>query len=125
MLDEPDGQRPVEEFGDPSRRTYLAAERTVLSWWRTAFASIGVALAVGRLLPEVAHLPKGPFLVLGCGWGVLACAFLIFGSLRQRRGERAIQTGGFLRLSPSVATAFAVYMLALTIATIVVSFWAT
>jgi uncharacterized membrane protein YidH (DUF202 family) len=96
-----------------------------LAWWRTAFAAIGVALAVGRLLPDVAHLPKDPFLGLGIGWGVLGCAILVFGSLRQRRGQSAIESGGFLYLSPNVVTAFAVYMLLLTIATVVVSFWAS
>ena len=44
----------------------------MLAWWRTAFAAIGVALAVGRLVPEIAHLPKVPFLILGpvgaLGW---------------------------------------------------------
>ncbi len=63
----------------PSRCTYLAQERTLLAWWRTAFAAIGVALAVGRLFPEIAHLPKVPFLILGAGWGVLAVALVSFG----------------------------------------------
>jgi len=113
------------EFGDPSRRTYLAAERTLLAWWRTAFGAIGVALAVGRLLPDIAHLPKDPFLGLGTAWGVLSGAILVFGSLRERRGHLAIQQGGFLHLNHRVAAAFAVYTLALIVATIIISFWAT
>ena len=28
------------DFGDPTRRTYLAQERTLLAWWRTAFAAM-------------------------------------------------------------------------------------
>src|ERR1700683_1871579 len=93
---------PIEsdgEFGDPTRRTYLAQERTVLAWWRTAFAAIGVALAVGRLVPEIAHLPKVPFLILGAGWGVLAVGLVIFGLARQRAGDRAIRAGGYVHLS--------------------------
>jgi uncharacterized membrane protein YidH (DUF202 family) len=123
--DEPQTRPSDQAFGDPTRRTYLAAERTVLSWWRTAFATVGVALAVGRLLPAIAHLSRGPFVALGVGWGALACAFIVCGSLRQRRGEQAMETGGYLRLNPAVATAFTVYMLALTIATIIISLWAT
>lgn len=28
-----------------------------------------VALAVGRIIPDIAHLPKVPFLIVGVGWG--------------------------------------------------------
>ena len=113
----------TSEFGDPSRRTYLAAERTLLSWWRTAFGAIGVALAVGRLLPDVAHLPKAPFAILGLGWGILAAAFIVYGTLRQRQGQRAIQAGAFQHLGQRTTTALAAYMLLLTVATAVTLFW--
>ena len=106
------------EFGDPTRRTFLAQERTLLAWWRTAFAAIAVALAVGRLLPEIAHLPKGPFLVLGTGWGILALGLVTFGLVRHRAGERAIRAGSYLHLSPQWLVAITVYMLALMTATI-------
>jgi uncharacterized membrane protein YidH (DUF202 family) len=110
---------PESEFGDPSRRTYLAQERTLLAWWRTAFAALAVALAVGRLLPEIAHLPKVPFLVLGVGYGVLALGFVLFGLFRHRAGERAIRAGGYLHLSSPWLVALTLYMgtlMALTIA---------
>lgn len=113
---------PDPEFGDPSRRTFLAQERTLLAWWRTAFAAIGVALAVGRLLPEIAHLPKGPFLVLGTGWGILALGLVSFGLIRHRAGERAIRAGSYLHLSPQWLLAFTGYMLALMAATIAALF---
>jgi uncharacterized membrane protein YidH (DUF202 family) len=109
----------TSQFGDPSRRTYLATERTLLAWWRTAFASVGVALAVGRLVPQVAHLPTVPFLGLGAGWGVLAVAFLVAGSVRQRRGRRAIAAGGFVQLDQRVTDAFSLYILLLIVATVV------
>jgi len=111
------------EFADPSRRTYLAAERTLLSWWRTAFGAIGVALAVGRLLPDVAHLPKAPYVVLGVGWAILAAAFIVCGTLRQRRGQRAIQAGSFQHLDQRTTTALATYMLLLTVATGATLLW--
>jgi uncharacterized membrane protein YidH (DUF202 family) len=110
------------EFGDPTRRTFLAQERTLLAWWRTAFAAIGVALAVGRLLPEIAHLPKEPFLALGTGWGVLALGLVAFGLVRHRAGERALRAGSYLHLSPQWLVAITVYMGALMAATIAALF---
>jgi putative membrane protein len=106
------------EFGDPTRRTFLAQERTLLAWWRTAFAAIGVALAVGRILPEIAHLPKGPFLALGTGWGILALGLVTFGLVRHRAGERAIRAGSYLHLNSQWLVAITVYMVALMAATI-------
>jgi putative membrane protein len=111
------------EFGDPSRRTYLATERTLLAWWRTAFAALGVALAVGRLLPDVAHLPKVPFLILGAAWGLLAAALIVFGTERDRRGHSAIRAGAFAHLDRRATAALATYMLLLIVATSIISFW--
>ena len=110
------------EFGDPTRRTYLAQERTLLSWWRTAFAAIGVALAVGRLVPEIAHLPKVPFLILGAGWGALAVALVSFGLVRQRAGDRAIRAGGYLHVSPQWLVIMTAYIVVLMVATIAMLF---
>ena len=114
---------PDAEFGDPSRRTYLAAERTLLAWWRTAFGAIGVAIAVGRLLPDLAHLPKGPFLALGLGWAILAGLFIVYGAMPQRLGQRAIKAGSFRHLSQRTTTFLAGYMLLLTAATAATLFW--
>jgi uncharacterized membrane protein YidH (DUF202 family) len=127
MVDQAPGADPDpeegREFGDPSRRTYLAAERTLLAWWRTAFTALGVALAVGRLLPDIAHLPKLPFLFLGGGWGLLSAALVLFGTQRDRRGHRAIRAGVFEHLDRRVTAVFTAYMLALIVATAVISFW--
>src|SRR5580698_5000975 len=98
------------EFGDPSRRTYLAQERTLLAWWRTGFAAIGVALAVGRLVPAIAHLPKVPFL------------FVCFGLIRQRAGDRAIRAGGYLHVSSHWLMVLTAYTVLLMVATIAVLF---
>lgn len=115
----PDGER---EFGDPTRRTFLAQERTLLAWWRTGFAAIGVALAVGKVVPEIAHLPKVPFLVLGVGWGALAVGLVFFGLVRQRSGERAIRAGGYMHVHPRWLVILTLYMLVLMVATIAVLF---
>jgi uncharacterized membrane protein YidH (DUF202 family) len=122
---EPSDSADVPEFGDPSRRTYLASERTLLAWWRTSLGAVGVALAVGRLLPTVAHLKREPFVALGLAWGVLACGLLVFGSWREWHGEGVIRSGGYLRLSTTVVSIFVVYTLVLIVATIIVSLWAS
>src|SRR5579863_4065657 len=113
---------PDRDFGDPTRRTYLAQERTLLSWWRTAFAAIGVAVAVGRLLPEIAHLPKVPFLILGVGWGALSVGLVFSGLLRHRAGERAIRAGGYMHVNAHWLVALTIYMVVLMVATIAVLF---
>jgi uncharacterized membrane protein YidH (DUF202 family) len=45
-------------FSDASRRTFLARERTLLPWWRTALGTMGVAVAIGAILTD---LPKDPW----------------------------------------------------------------
>jgi uncharacterized membrane protein YidH (DUF202 family) len=122
---EPPDPADAPEFGEPSRRTYFASERTLLAWWRTSLGALGVALAVGRLLPTAAHLEREPFIALGVAWGVLACGLLVFGSWRERQGEMAFRAGGYLRLSPTVVSVFVIYTFALIVATIVISLWAS
>jgi uncharacterized membrane protein YidH (DUF202 family) len=114
---------PDREFADPTRRTYLALERTVLAWWRTGFAAIALALAVGRLLPEVAKLPRGPFLALGVGYGVLALALMGVASARQRSNMRNLRGGGFSHLPTGLVFGLTIYMVVLGAATVGVMFW--
>ena len=39
----------------------LAAERTQLAWWRTAFAVLAVGLAVGKIIPQLSAAKRsGP-----------------------------------------------------------------
>jgi len=111
-----------QQFGDPTRRTYLAAERTLLAWWRTGLATTAVALAVGRLLPAVAKVPRTPYLWLGTGFGILALTMIVFGALRQRAVDRALAQGGFANLHQAVVLLVTAFMAILTIAVIVLLF---
>ena len=54
------------------RRTSLAAERTYLAWLRTGLAALGLALAVGRLIPALIDVHRAPFAALGLGYGIRA-----------------------------------------------------
>jgi uncharacterized membrane protein YidH (DUF202 family) len=117
---EPDatGQDPFRE--DVSRRTWLAAERTWLAWWRTGLAAAAVALAVGRLLPAVAHGTQWPFQALGIGYGATAIAVVVVGAVRQRRTDAALRRGAHEDLQAWLVYSFTATVVVLVLATIAV-----
>lgn len=104
---------------DASRRTHLASERTLLAWWRSGLAAMAVALAVGRLLPALLETSTTPFVALGVGFAVLALAFTVYGTLRQRNVDREIAEGRFRPLDGWVVLTLMTLMIILAIATIV------
>ena len=110
-------------FADPTRRTYLAQERTLLAWWRTALGTLAVAVAIGSILPKLAHLPKGPFVALGVGYAVLSIWFVLLGAYRQRANTHAFAERRFTGLRGGMVAALSVYMTALVVATGWVLFW--
>jgi uncharacterized membrane protein YidH (DUF202 family) len=80
---------------DPDRRTSLAGERTLLAWWRTGFTAIAVALAVGRVLPELApHSARWPYVVVGLGFAVYGIALIAFGTRRIEKMNAEIGVPG-------------------------------
>jgi len=72
------------------RRTYLAAERTYLAWLRTGLTSIGIALAVGRLIPTLIDASQAAFAVLGIGYGLLGAFLIVYAAVSARRIRRAL-----------------------------------
>lgn len=104
--------------GDPSRRTYLAEERTFLSWLRSGLAALGVSLAVGRLLPALLHAAPGPYVALGAGFGLLGLFFFVFGAIRQRSVHRSLATGSFRPLPPAVVLGLAAVGTVLSVGTL-------
>jgi len=84
---------------DPTRRTWLAAERTWLAWWRTGLGASAVAIAVGRVLPGVTGGSHLPFKLLGLAYGILAVAILAIGALRQAHVAEALRRGSYDELS--------------------------
>jgi inner membrane protein YidH len=86
----------VDEGFDATRRTYLASERTQLAWWRTGLTALAVALAVGRVVPELTGNPlQWPYTVVGCAFAVYAIALIAYGTIRARAVDRAVAEGGF------------------------------
>ena len=104
---------------DVWQRTSMAAERTWLAWWRTALTATAGALAVGRFAPELLDVAPWPYIVLGCGYAVLAIALLVFGALRQRELERSILDGVHRPLPLRLVTAFTAGGVLLTATTVV------
>ena len=89
-------QRPTEDGGladSAPRRTWLAAERTYLAWLRTGLGALGLALAVGRLLPALVDADHTAFGLLGAGYGVLGVFVLVLGAYRAQRIRAALAAG--------------------------------
>ena len=97
----------------------MAAERTWLAWWRTALAATAGALAVGRFAPELLDVAPWPYVLLGCGYAVLALGLLVFGALRQRELERSIIDGFHAPLPFRLVAAFTTGGVLLVILTVV------
>ena len=110
-----DGHEPT--FGDPTRRTFLAQERTILAWWRTALSTLAVAVGIGGILPKLVKLPKGPYVAIGVGYLVLSLWFVLLGAQRQRANDRALIERRFVALSRSMIMAMSVYMAVLIVMT--------
>ncbi len=88
-----------DQDGDATRRTWLASERTVLAWLRTGLTATAVALAVGKVVPDLrSGGTTWPFIVLGAGYGLLGVLIVAYGLYRGREVDRAIRAGRWLTL---------------------------
>ena len=72
------------------RRTWLAAERTYLAWLRTGLGALGLALAVGRLLPALIDADHVAFGLLGAGYAALGVFLLVLAAYRAQRTRTAL-----------------------------------
>jgi putative membrane protein len=84
---------------DATRRTRLANERTFLAWWRTALGTEGLAVAVGKVLPEVTDDAHWPYVVLGLLLAVLGVLLALIGWWRHTVVDQALR-GGEEALTP-------------------------
>src|SRR4051812_6389725 len=91
--------RRFDEDGDATRRTWLAGERTVLAWLRTGLTATAVALAVGKVVPDLrSGGTSWPFVVLGAGYALLGVLIVIYGLRRGRGVARPIRARRWLSL---------------------------
>jgi putative membrane protein len=123
-IDTPPAGAPTGPGGDSApRRTWLAAERTFLAWLRTGLGALGLALAVGRLIPALVDVSHVEFGLLGVGYGVLGILVLVMSAYRIRRVRAALAEQKAL---PSdvwtmwVLTIFSVVLAGFTVALIAV-----
>jgi putative membrane protein len=119
------GRGPGDPPGDGSapRRTWLAAERTYLAWVRTALGALGMAVAVGRLLPALAQVSHVTFGLLGAAYGVFGVLLLLLAAYRSRGIRAALAAQDPLPehgWTLNVITGFGLVLAVLTIALIVV-----
>jgi putative membrane protein len=105
------------------RRTWLAAERTYLAWLRTGLGALGLALAVGRLLPALVDADHVAFGLLGAGFAALGVFLLVLAAYRAQRTRAALAAGRPLPLDVWaiwVVTALSIVLAAATIILILV-----
>ncbi len=115
--------QPPEPRDSAPRRTYLAAERTQLAWWRTGFAAIAVALAVGRVVPELAEASTSwPYVAIGVAFAVYGVLAILYGSQRMRAYERGLDIPPQFAASDRMLTAMTVFgaLLGLAIVALIV-----
>lgn len=87
-------ERPGDDLRDSApRRTWLAAERTYLAWLRTGLGALGLALAVGRLLPALLDADHVEFGLLGTGFGLLGVFLIVLAAYRAQRTRAALAAG--------------------------------
>ncbi len=81
---------------DATRRTRLANERTELAWWRTGMTVFALALAVSRVIPELADTSRRwPYILAGIVFAAYGIALIVYGSARRRTVDRALARGGY------------------------------
>lgn len=105
---------------DASRRTRLATERTYLAWLRSGLTALAVALAAGKLVPELSSGASWPYELLGIGYALLGVSLIAYGHRRQHAVEAAVRRGEWAPLDDRVAAALTVVGVSLGAATIVV-----
>ena len=95
MTQTPEDTERQARSSDPGRdsaprRTYLAAEHTYLAWLRSGLTSVGIALAVGRLIPALIDVSQAAFAVLGIGYGLLGVFLIVYAAVSARRIRQAL-----------------------------------
>jgi putative membrane protein len=86
----------MAEISGDVRRTSLANERTQLAWWRTGLTALAVALAVGRLIPEIGHgHTQWPYTAVGVAFAIYGIVLIYYGSARARAVDVAAARGEY------------------------------
>jgi inner membrane protein YidH len=103
---------------DATRRTRLANERTYLAWWRTGATLLGLAIAVGRIAPDIANAKNWPYEAVGACFGIVGLAFILVGYRRAKTIEAALDEGRFAPLDATLTLWLSVAGFVLGLATV-------
>jgi putative membrane protein len=79
--------------GPPTARDYLANERTLLAWIRTALTIVGIGFIVDRLASEGER--AGPMAWLGIALVVLGAVVTLAGAYSYLRARRELASGTY------------------------------
>jgi putative membrane protein len=109
------------EYGDASRRTLLAIERTYLAWWRTGLTCFAVALGAGKVVPALTTGATWPYALLGFAFAAIGLICVVYAERRRREVERAARAGGYVPASSGVTLALVIGGTALGLALMVVA----
>lgn len=99
---------PEPGVEDATRRTYLAAERTWLAWWRSGITAVAAGVGIGRLLPELTGGTTWPYAVIGAGYAVVGVAMIVHGETRHRQLGHALRSGAYKGLDDRALRAFTI-----------------
>jgi inner membrane protein YidH len=105
---------------DATRRTWLANERTWLAWLRTGLGALAVALAVGKVVPNLADTShRWPYEVVGVGYALLGIALVAYGARRRQDVDEAVARGSYSAADARAIAAFVWGTVVLGVATAV------
>ncbi len=120
-MEDPADPRPGQSalVEDATRRTHLANERTQLAWWRTGLTALAVALAIGRVVPELGGSPtRWPYTAVGAGFAIYGVGLILYGNARSREVMRALRTGRYSEVSERAIGALTAAGIVLGLATL-------
>src|SRR4051812_3179187 len=84
------------QYGDASRRTLLAVERTYLAWWRTGLTCFAVGLGAGKVVPALTEGATWPYALIGSAFSLIGIVCVVYAEQRRREVERAARAGGYV-----------------------------
>jgi putative membrane protein len=96
------------EYGDASRRTLLAVERTYLAWWRTGLTCFAVALGAGKVVPALTTGATWPYALIGTAFAVIGVICVVYAERRRREVDAAARAGSYVSPHTGVTTTLVV-----------------